>query len=328
MISLDQIKQARERIAPHVYRTPLIRSTFLSDLCGADVRLKLECQQILNAFKVRGMINRVLTMSDEDRRRGIVVASSGNHGIAASYCGHRWGIEVEVYAPRTTPATKVERIRRLGAALNLEGRDYDDAYQRAKARAEETGKVYVDSSSDPVAVAGHGSIAYEILEDFPDLDTMVVPFGGGGLATSVGTVIRDARPRARIYGLQSQASPALTASLRDNVCYEAYPSDPSICEGLIGGIGAIGFAHARQVLDVTEDVNEETVRAAIVRLVMEDKVIAEGSGAVGAAYLMDHPEEFRDRRVAVIISGGNLDFSVLAEEIRRRSGLGEAKPAS
>jgi len=316
-IELKDIAAARERIAPHVYRTPLVRSAFLSKLCGGEVKLKLENQQRLNAFKIRGMINRVLTMTPEERRKGIVVASSGNHGIAAGYCGWKWGIEVEVFVPRSTPATKVERIKGYGVRLNLEGENYDDACARAKARWRETDKVFIDPSSDPVAVAGHGSIGFEIMEDDPDIDTLVVPVGGGGLVTGVSLAVKALRPGTMVYGVQSDASPAMTASLRDGVFYEVYPAGPSVCEGLVGGIGEIGYRYARRCIDEPVNVSERAVRRAIVALIREDKVVAEGSGAAGVAYLMEHPEAFRGRHVAIIISGGNLDFSVLAEEIRR-----------
>ncbi len=317
MITVKDVEEARARIAPHIYRTTLVRSAFLSDLAGADVHLKLECQQRLNAFKVRGVLNRVLTLTPEERRRGVVVPSSGNHGIAASYCGRLWDIEVEVFVPRDTPATKTDKIKYYGGRLNQDGADYNEAFQLAKARAEATGKVLLDPSADPLAAAGHGTVAFEILEDNPLVDDVLVPVGSGGLVTGVGLVMRSRRPGARVYGVQTEASPALLASLTEGVFHEVYPSAPSICEGLTGGIGEICYRQARECLDEAVNAGEEAVRRAVVTLLRYDKVVAEGSGAVGVAYLMEHPERFRGRRVAAIITGGNLDFSVLVQEVRR-----------
>ncbi len=317
MITVKDVEAARERIAPHIYRTPLVRSAFLSDLIGADVHLKLECQQRLNAFKVRGVLNRVLTLTPEERKRGVVVPSSGNHGIAASYCGRLWDIDVEVFVPRDTPKTKTDKIKYYGGHLNTDGADYDGAFQLATARAKATGKTLLDPSADPLAAAGHGTVGFEILEDLPNVDDVLVPVGSGGLVTGIGLVMRSRRPGARVYGVQSEASPALTASLTEGVLYEVYPSAPSICEGLIGGIGPICFAKAKECLDEAVNADEEAVRRAVVTLLRYDKVVSEGSGAVGVAYLMEHRERFRGRQVVTVITGGNLDFSVLVQEVRK-----------
>ncbi|MDP2871112.1 MAG: threonine/serine dehydratase [Bacillota bacterium] len=310
-ITLERIIEARDRIRPHVRRTPLVRSHFLSDVTGGGVHLKLESEQILRSFKLRGMANRILTMTPDERARGIIVASSGNHGAAASYAGRRWGVPVEVWAPASTPVPKVSKIERYGARLHLVGQNYDEAAAAACRAVGGQSGIWVDSSSDEAAVAGHGSVGLEIIEDLPAADAVLVPVGGGGLLTGIAVAAKALRPAIEVIGVQTSACPAMIASLRDGVCHEQYPTGPSLCDALVGGIGKLGFAYAPEYVDRVVEVGETAIRQAVLELIDHDQVLAEPSGAVGAAYLLQSPEEFRGRTVAVIVSGGNISLHTL-----------------
>ena len=365
-VEFDDILLARERIRPYVFRTPLVRSRFLSELTGGEIHLKLEGQQLLHSFKIRGMCNRVVTLTPAERRRGLIVASSGNHGIAAAYCGQRWNLPVQVVIPENTPRTKVESIRSYGADVVIAGRTYDEACAVCRELRERSDRVFVDSSADEIAVAGHGTIGLEILEDCPGVDTILVPVGGGGLITGIGLAVkgraeagggrgdgggsgtddgtgsgsdqgavRDGtwRPRAtgtrpEVIAVQTEACPALKASLEQGVFYEQFPSAPSVCEGLIGGIGAVVWRYARRCVDDVVLTSESAVRRAVLAVIEHEKAVAEASGAVGVAYVMEHPEVFRDRTVVVVISGANLDFDLLTDQILRSAGRDDRLSAS
>jgi threonine dehydratase len=339
-ITAEAVRRAAQLIAPYVHRTPLVLSHHLSGLTGGRVYLKLENEQVLRSFKIRGIANRVLSMTGVERKRGIVVASSGNHGAAASYAGWRWGMPVKVFVPETTPEPKLAKIRRYGAQLVQAGGNYDETHAAALDRLSRDqpgaqGSIWIDSCEDEVVIAGHGTIGLEIAEDLdvsptppagrrgPEqaaahgraagaaLDAVLVPVGGGGLLTGIGVALHDCRPGAEILAVQTEACPALAISLREGVCHLEYPSGPSLCDALIGGIGKVGFDYAGRRIDRVVLAGEAAIGRAVLELIEHDQVLAEPSGAVGAAYIREHPDEFAGRTVVVVISGGNLDYRVL-----------------
>ncbi len=317
-LSDADVAAARDRIAPYVWRTPLLQSGFLSELTGGKIYLKLENRQRLGAFKVRGMINRLLTMPERERARGIVVASSGNHGVAASWAGRRWGVKVEVFAPRTTPEPKTAKIRRYGAELRLVGENYDEAYLAAKAAvARGSGGVWVDSCSDPVAIAGHGTIGLEIHEDLPQVDEVLVPVGGGGLITGISVAMRAALPGLVVSAVQTEACPAMLAAVRDQTFYETYPTAPSVCEALVGGVGELGFRESGRCIDRVVLASETAIERAVVEMLRHEQVLAEPSAAVGWAYVAEHPGEFAGRTAVLVVSGQNIGFEILRRLIER-----------
>jgi threonine dehydratase len=232
--------------------------------------------------------------------------------VAASWAGHRWGLAVEVFVPRTTPQTKVAKIKRYGATLRLVGDNYDQAYAAARHEANLAGgKVWVDSCSDPLAVAGHGTIGSEILAALPDVDDILVPIGGGGLISGIGTAVRAASPAVQITGVQTAACPAMLAAIQDQAFYEIYPAAPSICEALIGGVGVLGFQEHRRLINRVVLAAEESIERAVVDLLRHEQVLAEPSGAVPCAYIMEQPAQFAGRRVVAVCSGQNIDFGLL-----------------
>lgn len=315
MITIRDIMLARERVSPHVLRTPLILSDYLSDLTGGTVYLKLECLQRLNSFKIRGAMNKSLSLTPAERAKGVLAVSSGNHGAAVSYCAKTLGISADIFVPNGTPEAKLQKIRRYGASLHVVGHTYDEAHALAKEYFQKTDKVYIDPASDEIVVAGHGTIGLEIMEDASKLDAILVPVGGGGLITGVGIAAGAVNPRVKMLGVQTSACPAMLAALHDKVFYEDYPSEPSICDAVVGGIGRIGYDYASDCIDEAVTASEDAVKEAMVELLRRDKVVAEPSGALGPAYLLEHPDQFTGMNVVLVISGGNVDFSLLRQEI-------------
>jgi len=331
LLTFDLIVEAHKGIAPYVRKTPLLRSDFLSDLAQGEVYLKLENLQRLNSFKIRGMVNRMTFMTHREKERGLLVVSSGNFGIAASFCGRQWGVPVEVYVSEMTPSTKIQMLRSFGAQVNIVGKDYDDCLRNMWIReGPNPTKTYVDSSCDPYVVAGYGTIALEVLQEMPDVDNILVPVGGGGLITGIGLAAKTIRPDVRVVGVQTEACPSMIASLRDNKCYEEYPSGPSICEALIGGIGKLPFTFASRCIDEVVMTGERAIYEALRTILLYDKVLLEPSAAVGVSYVIENAERLQGRKTVLIISGGNIGRHILLEIVktmaRCTSGSREAGP--
>ena len=315
MISYEDVIKARERINEYIYRTPLELSMGLSNE-SSKVYLKLECQQKLKSFKARGAMSKMTLLSEEDKQKGILAVSSGNHGAGVSYSAHMLGgIKAKIYVPRTTPGAKLDKMRYYGAEVILAGDNYDEAHEAALEALKREGMTFIDPCSDTEVIAGAGTVALEILEQNPEIDTIVVPIGGGGLVTGVGTAAKALKPRIEVIGVQTAACPAMVHSIRDKKCYEVYQSGPSICEALIGGVGEIPYHMSAQCIDRILEVDEEEIRQAVVYLLEKEKVVSEPSGAVGVAAYMSMPELFRDRKAAFIITGGNLDPKLMKDLI-------------
>jgi len=312
MISILDILQARRRISRFIYRTPLEKAYFLTDLVGGDVFLKLECYQTVKAYKVRGAFNKLLSIPPSRRERGVLAVSSGNHGASVSYAASVLGIEnVQIYVPEVTPEAKKEKIKRYGAKLVVEGEDYDETYRVAREHFANSDTTWVDACSDVEVIAGQGTIGLEVLEELPDVDCLLVPVGGGGLITGIGVAARTLSPDTKVIGVQTEACPAMLASIRENKFYEQYPSQPSICDALLGGVGEIPFRLASRCIDEILIVREETIKRAVGLMLDTQKVLVEPSGAVGVACLLEHTERFKEQKIAVVISGGNIDLTLL-----------------
>jgi threonine dehydratase len=325
MLTLTDILYARATIQPHIFRTPLRASFLLSERIGASVYLKLENWQITGSFKLRGALNRIAHLTDDERARGIVTASAGNHALGVGYAARAWRVSpATIFVPRTAPRTKLAKLRQFPVQVCQAGETYDDAHRAAEEFAHTHGATFIHAYDDARVVAGQGTVGLEIVEDAPDLDAILVPVGGGGLITGIAVAVKTMSPRTRIVAVQTDASPALRDSLRDDVCYEEYAHGPTICEGLAGGIGKMVFAAAKQkLIDDVVIVAESDVRAAIRALAETEQLIVEGSGAVGVAALLTRAFEARGARVAVVLSGGNIDLdllkNILTNDERRRT---------
>lgn len=313
MITLEAIYAAQATIRPHIFRTPLREAFLLSERVGAAVWLKPENWQLTGSFKLRGAINILAQLSPAERAHGIVTASAGNHAQGVGFAARIFGIApATIFVPHTTPRTKLAKLRQYPVEVRRVGETYDDAHHAADAFAHETGATFVSAYDDARVVAGQGTIGLEILQDLPNVDAILVPVGGGGLATGIAVAVKTLAPSVRVIGLQTDASPSLRDSLRDGKCYEEYAHGATICEGLAGGIGKMVFEAAqKEMLDDAVIVAEDDVRRAIRALAETEQMIVEGSGAVGVAALLARTVDLRGKRVAVVLSGGNIDLDLL-----------------
>jgi len=304
--------QEAERIYPFIWQTPEVRSDYLSELTGGEMTLKLENLQRLKAFKIRGMLNRILTMDPIALKKGIVVASSGNFAIAASYCGHTFDIPVTVFVPHTTPETKLRKIRSFGATVRLSGKDYDECLRDFKIMklSQNIGGLFIDQG-DPYVVAGYGTLGSELANHVQELQEVVLPVGGGNLMAGVGVTLKSLDPSIKVLGVQTESCPAMVVSLSEGRPYTEYASSESSCEALIGGVDSSAFDYIKQMECQVFAVSERSILRAVRYLLMVEKVVAEPSAAVGVAYVLENPTLFYGKNVSVVISGGNIDVELL-----------------
>lgn len=312
-VTYDDVLTARERIRDWIYTTPLEEATHLN-AGGRRYFFKLECQQRLKSFKVRGAFARMTLLTPEEKARGVATVSSGNHGAAVSYAAAKLGIEnAVIFVPEITPDTKVSRIRSLGGSVFLAGRNYDEAHAAGMRYIEEHGLTYIDPYDvDPVVYAGQGTIGLEILEQNPDIDTILVPIGGGGISTGIAVAAKAVKPGIRVIGVQTAACPAMIRSQEEGVCYGEYPiTGESICESLTGGVGKLAFEMQKEVIDGYVTVEEATVRKAVAFMIAEEKTVAEGGSSTVTAAVMEHAEEIGGKNVALVVSGGNIQGELI-----------------
>ncbi len=313
----DDVLAAARRIAGAVVRTPCLASRTLSEITGARVFVKFENLQFTASFKERGALNKLLQLGPQERARGVVAMSAGNHAQAVAHHASRLGVRSTIVMPRYTPNVKVEHTRRFGAEVVLDGDDLSAATDRANALAAERGLTFVHPYDDPAVIAGQGTVALEMLEDHPDLEALVIPVGGGGLAAGCAL----AAPGVAVYGVETERFPSMKQALAGEpiVC-----GRDTIAEGIaVKRPGALTReilrARARALLLVSEIDLEEAVLA----LLEIEKTVAEGAGAAALAAVMRHREAFAGKRVGVVLSGGNIDLLVLASIIER--GLARSK---
>lgn len=311
MITYDRVVAARKRIEKGIYYTPLEHSMYLSDT-HRQVHLKLEAQQKLKSFKIRGALSKMMNLRDEERQRGVITVSSGNHGSGVSYAGAILkNVNTTVVVPESTPRSKVEKIRYYGATVIQKGENFDGANSYAKKLIEEKGLTYIDACSDEDVIAGQGTMGLEILESNEKIDTILVPIGGGGMITGISIAAKAIKPEINVIGVQTRACPAMVASMNEGVFYEEYPTEPSICDALVGGVGRIPYEWSESAIDDIVVVSEKAIKKATKHLITKEKVVSEPSGAVGVAALMEQGKRIPGREIAVVVSGGNLDEGLL-----------------
>ncbi len=308
---------ARQKIGGSVISTPCRDSQRLSRELGAKVSLKLENLQLTGSFKERGAVNKLLSLSDSERRAGVVAASAGNHAQALAYHAERLGIEATLVMPEFTPLVKVTSTRRFGARVVLHGNGYDEAAARAAELVKERGHTLVHPFDDREVMAGQGTIGLELLEQLPGLEVVVVPIGGGGLIAGVLAAIKEERPDIRVYGVESETFPGMKRALE----VENPPQilgGKTIADGIaVRQVGELTREVVRRYVDDIVLVDEEEIAEAIVVLLEGEKTVAEGAGAVGIAALLNHHIEVTGRRVAVVVSGGNIDVNLVSRVIER-----------
>jgi threonine dehydratase len=315
MLSLDDIRAAARRIDGAVVRTPLLASRTLSALAGAEVFLKFENLQFTASFKERGALNKLLSLTADERARGVIAMSAGNHAQGVAYHAARLGIRAVIVMPRGTPNTKVRGTQVLGTEVRLEGDTLAEAATYARTLAESEKLVFVHPYDDPLVVAGQGTVALEILEERPDIDCLVVPIGGGGLVAGMATAAKALNSAIEIFGVESKTYSAMYQ--RVNGLPVSVGGD-TIAEGLaVRDVGELPLAIVKDLVTEILLVEEDAIEQAIVALVELEKTVAEGAGAAGLAALMVHGNRFAGKRVAIPICGGNIDTRVLASVLMR-----------
>ena len=314
--SLTDIQRARERIAPSVRRTPLVRSDWLSDAAGGEVYLKLESLQVTHSFKARGALNAILAIQERlepgEPSPCLVTASAGNHGRAMAWAALQAGLRTVIFTPRRAPTTKLDAIRRHGAELRAEAETYEDSERMAKQFAREAGHPFISAYSHPDLLAATGTIALEVVEDLPSVDLLVVPVGGGGLLAGIAAAINAVRPDVEVVGVEAEASHPFAASLAAGRIVEVEVG-PTIADGLAGNMDPdnLAFQVVQALVRRLAMVSEQELQDGIRHLVRHDHLIAEGAGIAGVAALAAGRVPARDRRTAVIVSGANIDAELL-----------------
>jgi threonine dehydratase len=315
MIQLNDIQTAAARLQGQLLRTPCVASRTLSDITGAQVFLKFENLQFTASFKERGACNKLAQLSAEERQRGVIAMSAGNHAQGVAYHAQRLGLRAVIVMPRFTPGVKVERTRGFGAEIVLHGDTLDEARAHALALAEQQQLIFVHPYDDADIVAGQGTVALEMLQDVPDLDTLVVSVGGGGLIAGMATAAKAIKPDIEIIGVQTVRFPAMFNAIKGT----HHPQgSSSIAEGIaVGTPGQIPQAIIARLVNDLVLVDEGDIEQAIVMLLEVEKTLVEGAGAAGLAALLKYPERFKGKKVGLVLSGGNIDPLLLAAIIER-----------
>ncbi len=308
---------ARARLRGAIHETPCAFSQTLSELSGARCWVKLENLQMTGSFKERGAANLLLQLDAEERGRGVVAASAGNHGLAVAFHAARLGIPATIVMPAWAPLIKVTSARRYGAEVLLQGENYDEAYEHARALADGRAAVFVHPFDDARVIAGQGTLGLELLEQVQGLDAVVVPVGGGGLVAGVATAVKGRRPETRIIGVQTAAMPAMCRSLEAGRPVRV-PAAPTIADGIaVRQVGTLTYPVAAALVDEVVAVDDEEIAAAVLRLLEVEKTVVEGAGAVPLAALLERPLGVAGRNVVLVLSGGNIDVTMVARIIER-----------
>jgi len=305
LLEPSEIERARTSLSPVLPPTPLRRAFALRP---HPVWLKLECWQPTGSFKVRGALHHLRSIPERERARGVVAASAGNHALGLAWAAEvlGGGIPVTLFLPENAPAAKVAKLRTFPVQLRQVGATYEDAHDEALRFAVESGARYVHAFEDPLTAAGQGTVGLEILDQLPQVERIVVPVGGGGLISAIAVAVKAKAPHVKIVAVQAEASPSLPDSLRLGKPLLRYPAAPTLADGVSGGIGEIVFVH-RELLDAVVVVPEPALEEAIVALLTEDQVVAEGAGALGAAALRWGRLDPEGGRTVAVVTGGNID---------------------
>jgi threonine dehydratase len=313
--TIDDIRAAAERIKGAVIRTPMLVSRTLSEIIGAEVWLKFENLQFTAAYKERGALNKLLQLTPEERSRGVIAASAGNHAQAVAYHAKRLGIPATIVMPATTPTVKVTQTAGHGATVVLHGDMFDDAYARARELALEAGYVFVHPFDDPQIIAGAGTVALEMLEDAPDLDMFVIPIGGGGLMSGVSIASRAIKPDIELIGVEAELYPSMKCAIQD--CRMPLGGD-TLAEGIaVKQPGELTSRILRENADDVVLVSERDLERAVAMLVGIEKTVVEGAGAAGLAAMLSDRARFKGKKIATLLCGGNIDTHLLANVLVR-----------
>jgi threonine dehydratase len=313
--TIDDIRAAAKRIDGAVLRTPMLQSRTLSEVVGAEVWLKFENLQFTSAYKERGALNKLLQLSDEERSRGVIAASAGNHSQAVAYHAKRLGIPAVIVMPESTPTVKVTKTEGYGATVVLHGDMFDDAYAKARELALEKGYTFVHPFDDPQIIAGAGTVGLEMLEDAPDLDMLVVPIGGGGLMSGVSIAARAVKPDIELIGVEAELYPSMKCAIQG--CSMPLGGD-TLAEGIaVKQPGELTSHILRELVNDVVLVAERDIERAVAMLVSTEKTVVEGAGAAGLAAMLSDPGRYKGKKVGTLLCGGNIDIHLLANVLVR-----------
>jgi threonine dehydratase len=316
-LAFDDILAARDRLQGHIERTPCRRSRTLSEITGANVWVKFENLQFTAAYKERGALNKLLQLTDAEKKRGVIAASAGNHSQGLAYHAARLGIPVTIVMPRGTPFVKVQQTRAPGAEVVIDGDGYDEASAHAMTLRDDRDLVFVHPFNDLDVMAGQGTVALEMLEDAPDLEVLPVPIGGGGLIAGMATAAKHVKPQIKVVGLEPAMYPSFTARMR-GVNVGASSGGATIAEGIaVKQVGDVSYGVARPLVDEVLLIEEPFFERAVALYCNVEKTVTEGAGAASLGALLAFPERFRGKTCGLVITGGNIDTRLLASVLTR-----------
>lgn len=314
-LSIDDIRAAADRLKGHIERTPCRRSRTLSEITGAEVWVKFENLQFTAAYKERGALNTLLQLSDNERGRGVIAASAGNHSQGLAYHAARLGIPVTIVMPRSTPFVKVQQTRAHGANVVLEGDNYDASSEVAMKLQVERDLAFIHPFNDLQVMAGQGTVALEMFEDVPDLESLPIPIGGGGLIAGCATVAKSLNPKVEVIGVEPAMYPSFTAKMRGVI---GSSGGATIAEGIaVKQVGELSYAIARPLIDDVLLIEEPHFERAVALYCNVEKTVVEGAGAASLAALLAYPNKFKGKKVGLIVTGGNIDTRLLASVLTR-----------
>jgi len=302
------IWNARIRLKDLVLRTPLLFSPAISRRTSCQIYLKMECWQLCGCFKVRGAINMVSALSESERNRGLVTCSSGNHGMALAYAASIFGQPpTKIFLPTYADPNKVSKLEALGAEAILHGETFLETLEEAQRYAEDSGAIYVHSHSHPLVIAGQGTIGLEIIEDLPDVQTILVPIGGGGLVSGIATAVMIANSEVRIVGVEPTAAPGAYLSFRDGHCHEKIQLTPSVADGLVGTLTPLTWEISKDLVADVKLVEEEEIIHAMQVFQQDEQLMVEGAAAAGLAAVLSGKIDVENKKVVLVITGRNID---------------------
>jgi threonine dehydratase len=317
LVTLQSIQQAAERIRTSILVSAFASSEKLSLQTGNTIFLKLENRQLTGAFKERGALNKILLLTPEERSRGVIAASAGNHAQAVAYHATKRGIAAKICMPLTTPLVKVSATRGYGAEVILVGANYDETCVEAIRLGKEQGLTFIHPFDDDAVIAGQGTLGIEMLQQIADLDAVIIPVGGGGLIAGVACAVKEMNPKVQVFGVQTSKLASMKAAL-DQGKIVTLPASQTIADGIaVRSSGVHTFPLVQKYVDEVVTVDEEEVANAILALLEKEKTLAEGAGAVAAAAVLNHKIPHRGKKLGVLVSGGNIDVTLLSRIIER-----------
>ena len=312
MLNLETIKKAKEVVSQVATKTPFAYAPLLSQMVGNEIYLKKENLQLTGSFKIRGAFNKIASLSEEEKAKGVIAASAGNHAQGVAYSANYFSIPATIVMPEATPLMKVQGVKNYGGEVVLYGNNYDEAYAKAIELADEKGMTFIHPFADEEVMAGQGSIALEMIEEINDLDVVVVPIGGGGLISGVATALKEINPKIEVIGVTASGAPAMRKSFESGIVQDSL-SVKTIADGIaVRDTNPKTYEIIKNRVDNIVEVDDEEIANAILYLMEKQKIISEGAGATGVAALIHHKIKFNSpKKIGVIVSGGNIDVTML-----------------